>query len=204
MFRTAEFTLSVAKKEQLPQFLDKRGDPIPEVAFVGRSNVGKSSLLNHLAQKKDLARVSSTPGKTQLINFFQVEEKVCLVDLPGYGFAKIAKSKRETWGELIQGYLEDREELKLILLLIDSRMPPSKDDLAFAKWAIHFEKPMVIVFTKTDKLKKSQMKHLLEKHFALLQQEMGGTTLSHVPYSIKDGKGRNALTREIGNYLQWD
>lgn len=204
MFKKAEFLLSAAAAQHFPKLLDKGGNEMEEIAFAGRSNVGKSSLLNHLVQKKDLARVSSTPGKTQLINFFEIDETFVLVDLPGYGFAKVSKSKREGWGEVIQDYLEEREALKLIVLLVDLRHPPTKEDIAFARWALHFKKPLLIVFTKADKLKKSQVPIHCRKNLTLLLEEIGDTPVAQIPYSIKDRKGRIALIHEIKKQLKWD
>lgn len=175
-----------------------------EIAFAGRSNVGKSSLINHLTQKKDLAKVSSTPGKTQLINFFDIDESFALVDLPGYGFAKISKETREKWGDLIQGYLENRKTLKLIILLIDLRHPPTIEDIAFAKWALHFNKPLLIVFTKSDKLSKNEVISHCQRNFTLLTKEIGDKSVTQVPYSIKDGKARTTLIHEIKKQLAWD
>jgi GTP-binding protein len=123
----------------------------PEFALVGRSNVGKSSLINFLLNKKDVARVSGTPGKTQTVNIFEIDKEWVLADLPGYGYAKVSKRKREDWGKLIRKYLKDREELFCVLQLVDSRIEPQIIDLDFINWMGELGLPFAIVFTKADK-----------------------------------------------------
>lgn len=195
---SANFLTSAAKTDQFPEL------SAPEIAFVGRSNVGKSSLLNHFTQSKKLAHISSKPGKTQLINFFSFGENCTLVDLPGYGFAKVPKTMREKWGDLIQGYLEKRKNLSLILLLIDLRHPPTKDDLAFAQWASHYNKPFIIVFTKADKLKPREQKQMAEKNIPLIEEAIGKAPTSQILYSIKDAKARVILSKAVEKVLQHD
>ncbi len=124
----------------------------PEIAFLGRSNVGKSSLINSLLGVKGLARTSSTPGRTQSINFFSINEKFFFVDLPGYGYAKTSKEKRYEWGKLIEKYLAEREQLVLSILIVDARHEPSPLDLQMNSWLRHFELPYLVVSTKVDKL----------------------------------------------------
>ncbi len=128
---------------------------LPEYAFIGRSNVGKSSLINMITGRKSVAKVSSTPGKTQMLNFFEIDTAWYLVDLPGYGYAKISKTKREKWRKMIQRYLETRSSLACTFLLIDSRIPLQKNDLEFAQFLGESRIPFVIVFTKIDKVKGS-------------------------------------------------
>lgn len=204
MFEKAKFHSSSRTQEQFPSLTNERGVPIAEIALVGRSNVGKSSLINHLTRNQRLAHVSSTPGKTQSINFFSVAHTITLVDLPGYGFAKISHSARKQWGTLIHHYLETRSQLKLILLLLDIRHPPTQDDLTFIRWALHFEKPLLLVFTKADKLSPHEGKRQQEQTLALLTREMGDIPFTHLSYSIKDGKGRAALIGEIEKVLGWE
>ncbi len=122
----------------------------PEYAFIGRSNVGKSSIINMLCERKALARVSNTPGKTQTINHFLINERWYLVDLPGYGYAKISKTQRKKWEQFIRSYLNKRSNLQCVFLLIDARIPPQKIDLEFADWMGEMKIPFVIVFTKSD------------------------------------------------------
>jgi len=136
----------------------------PEFAFIGRSNVGKSSLINMLADKKNLAKTSQTPGKTQLINHFLVDEKWYMVDLPGYGFAKVSKKERENWEAMIWDYLTQRENLLCIFVLIDSRHSIQPIDLDFLLWLGENKLPFVIVFTKTDKLSSTQLEKNIENY----------------------------------------
>lgn len=128
-------------------------DSKPEYAFIGRSNVGKSSLINMLCNRKDLAKVSNTPGKTQLLNFYLIDNSWFIVDLPGYGYAKISKKKRAEWEKMIVGYLTSRKNLGCAFVLIDANIPPQQIDIEFINWLGKMEVPFVIVFTKTDRLK---------------------------------------------------
>ncbi len=135
---------------------------LPEYAFIGRSNVGKSSLINMLVEKKKLAKVSSTPGKTQLINHFLINKSWYLADLPGYGYAKVSRTKREDWGKLINNYILSRENLMSLFLLIDSRIPPQKIDLAFFEFLGNHQISFVILFTKTDKITPGKVKNNID------------------------------------------
>lgn len=130
---------------------------MPEYAFIGRSNVGKSSLINHIANRKEIAKVSGTPGKTQLLNFFEVNETWHLVDLPGYGYAKSSKKKRATWEKMIHRYLQTRQQLQCAFILIDARIPLQEIDLNFVNWLGEHGIPFVIVFTKIDGVKKRKL-----------------------------------------------
>jgi GTP-binding protein len=143
--KSAEFVCSNTQISKLPP-------PVkPEYAFIGRSNVGKSSLINMLTGKKGLAKTSQTPGKTQLINHFLINENWYIVDLPGYGYARISKSKKEDWNKFIRTYLDKRESLQCVMVLIDSRLEPQKIDLAFCNWLGEKGLSFVLVFTKADK-----------------------------------------------------
>jgi len=146
--RTAEFVISNTKQDRLP------AANMPEYAFIGRSNVGKSSLINMLCNKKGLAKTSQNPGKTQVINHFIINDKWYLVDLPGYGFAKTARSNRAAWEKMIKTYLESRENLQCVMALIDSRLSPQKNDIEFINWLGSKGIPFSIVFTKADKQSK--------------------------------------------------
>jgi len=152
IIHSAEFVASYTNVTKCPK--DKK----PEFAFIGRSNVGKSSLINMLVERKKLAKVSSTPGKTQTINHFIINEEWYLVDLPGYGYAKISKYQREKWTRFIRAYMKNRENLQCVFLLIDSRLPPQKIDLEFANWLGGIPVPFVIVYTKADKNKPRELK----------------------------------------------
>ena len=145
--RNIDFTGSFPNYRQCPNGL------LPEYAFIGRSNVGKSSLINMLTNRKSLARVSSTPGKTQLLNYFFIDKKWYLVDLPGYGYAKISKKKRADWEKMIEGYFVRRTTLSCAFILIDTCVKPQSIDIEFANWMGEMRIPFVFVFTKTDRLK---------------------------------------------------
>ncbi len=149
MVKNSEFITSAVKPSQYP--IDNR----IEVAFVGRSNAGKSSLINTVTNRRKLAKTSSTPGKTRLINFFLINDEIYFVDLPGYGFAKISKSEKEKWGDMIEKYLVDRPQLKRIALLVDSRHKPTKEDIQMYEWIKYYDYEVIVVATKSDKLKKN-------------------------------------------------
>ncbi|TDI68894.1 MAG: YihA family ribosome biogenesis GTP-binding protein [Bacteroidetes bacterium] len=150
-FKTAEFIISSTDYKKCPP-----GDK-PEYAFIGRSNVGKSSLINMLTNHKNLAKTSSTPGKTQLINHFLVDNQWYLVDLPGYGWAKVSKSKKQQWKKMITAYLLNRDNLYLLFILLDSRRLPQQVDMDFIHWSGENGIPLAIIFTKSDKISKNTM-----------------------------------------------
>lgn len=153
----SDYIASYNREEQCP-----KGD-IAEIAFIGRSNVGKSSLINMLCNKKELAKVSKEPGKTQMMNFFIINNKWHLVDLPGYGYAKKSQKTREAWQKMINFYLLNRAQLRLAFVLIDARHPLQKIDLDFINWMGSNQIPMAIVYTKLDKLKQSEIKPNIQK-----------------------------------------
>lgn len=167
----------------------------PEIAFLGRSNVGKSSLLNSLLHRKGLARTSNTPGRTQSINFFLINDSFYFVDLPGYGFAKVSKTMRAHWGIMAEEYLADRGELALSIQLVDARHKPSKLDLQLHEWLVFNEKNHIVVATKSDKLSANE----LTKHLRLIQTDMPGSKV--ISYSSETGKGRDAVWREIAESI---
>ena len=171
-------------------------DGLPEVAFLGRSNVGKSSLLNSLLQRKALARTSNTPGRTQSINYFLVNERLYFVDLPGYGYAKVSKSKRADWGTMAEEYLSERRELALCIQLIDSRHKPTELDLQLHEWLRFNNRNHIIVATKADKLTNNQ----LQKQLREIEKEL--TESKILSYSASTGKGKDALWSEIENALK--
>jgi len=152
------------------RFSDMKLDSRPEFAFIGRSNVGKSSLINFLTNRKNLAKTSSKPGKTQLINQFLVNDAWTLIDLPGYGYAKVSKRARSKFQELITDYLENSKQLYCAFVLIDSRIPPQAIDLEFLEWCVMKEVPIAIVFTKTDKLSTTKAMENTEHFKAALYQ----------------------------------
>ena len=131
-------------------------ETLPEIAFVGKSNVGKSSLINSLLGRKALARTSSAPGKTRTINWYEVDQKLYFVDLPGYGYAKVSKAEQQKWGQVIETYLHKRQALKLVLLLVDIRHAPGEGDQMMMQWLKHYDVPTLVIATKSDKIKRSQ------------------------------------------------
>ena len=162
----------------------------PEIAFAGKSNVGKSSLINALMNRKSLARISATPGKTQTINFYNINREIYLVDLPGYGYAKVSEKEKEAWGKMIERYLHKSTSLKAVFLLIDIRHDPSKNDKMMYDWILHQGYEPVIIATKLDKLKKSQV----AKQLKAIRTGLGlvsGTTV--IPFSDKTKQGRDEI-----------
>ena len=172
------------KKEQYP------ATGMPEVAFAGKSNVGKSSLINCMINRKALARTSQNPGKTRTINFYNVEDRLYFVDLPGYGYAKAPKSEQQKWGKMIEGYLLKREELKTIIMLVDIRHEPGENDRKMYDWLKHYGHNIIIVATKSDKLKRSQLdkhKKMLKTAFGLEKEDI------LLPFSSETKSGRDEL-----------
>ena len=171
----------------------------PEVVFAGRSNVGKSSLINALFQQKGLARVSATPGKTATINFFQAEN-MTFVDLPGYGYAKVSQREKQRWAGLMEGYFAQDRDIALVLSLVDSRHPPSREDLQMLDFLIDQELPFLVVLTKVDKLSPRERRERL----AAFRQELPmGEELAILPFSAQTGEGREEL-RAILDQLEND
>ncbi|MBP9920446.1 ribosome biogenesis GTP-binding protein YihA/YsxC [Proteiniclasticum ruminis] len=150
--KNAEFVTSAVKQNQYPETVH------PEVAFVGRSNVGKSTIINALTNRRKLAKVSNTPGRTRLVNFFLINGQAMLVDLPGYGYAKISKSDKAAWGKIIEDYIVNSPNLKRFVLLVDSRHKPTQDDIAMMDYLRYYEKDVVVIGTKLDKLKRNDIK----------------------------------------------
>lgn len=166
---------------------------LPEIAFSGRSNVGKSSLLNKLVKRKALARVSQTPGKTREINFFRVNGAFVLVDLPGYGFARVSKEARLTWKPLIEGYLRHSEQLRGVVQLIDSRHEPSPEDKQMVDFLAELGVPTIVTLTKTDKLKKSEV----TPRAAEIARSLGLDDEQVIPFSAVTGLGRDDLAEAV-------
>jgi len=157
IIKTSEFIISAVSKKQYPQ------EGLPEIAFAGRSNVGKSSLINKLINRKNLARTSGKPGKTQTLNFYLINENFHFVDLPGYGFAKVAASIKEQWSKFIEEYLSQRDVLKGVIHIVDIRHTPTNDDSIMYDWLQHFGIPTLVVVTKGDKVSRGQYpKHIRE------------------------------------------
>ncbi len=170
-------------------------DGLPEIAFLGRSNVGKSSLINSLLQRKGLARTSNTPGRTQSINFFLINETFYFVDLPGYGYAKVSKTMRSDWGKMAEEYLSKREALRLFIQLVDARHKPTELDKQLNEWLVFHQKNHLIVATKADNLSNNKLNKSLQE----IEQALPESKI--IAYSATTGKGRDALWREIENSL---
>ena len=193
-YNNAEFYTSYGSFKQIPP------SERTEIAFSGRSNVGKSSLINKIFNRKSLARVSAVPGKTATINFYSLEN-LYFVDLPGYGYAKVAKSDKERWGSLIEGYLHDDRELALVFQLIDFRHPPTADDLMMVNFLIDSEIPFVVVLTKTDKLSKKQRE---ERREALLTELPCAEDITIIEFSAQTGEGRDEIRAIIEEIAESD
>lgn len=196
-FSQAEFIKSCLKQTEFPCLYKQRGVFYPEIAIVGRSNAGKSSLINHLTQKKDLVYVSSTPGKTQTINFFNIDHQLLLVDLPGYGFAKIQKELKKSWGQRLSEYLESRSQLRLLILILDLRRELSEEDRQMIEWAQFHRKKTLFIFSKTDKLSASERKKAEHALALSIQELVKEEDFSYLPYSIKDSQCRLPLRNFI-------
>jgi GTP-binding protein len=182
---SARFVKSAKQANDFPK------DRKPEIAFCGRSNSGKSSLLNALTNSQGLARTSSSPGRTQLINFFLIDGQTYYVDLPGYGYAKVPKGIRDTFGQMVESYLQNREPLKLAIMLVDSRMPPTDSDQVMKEWLDHFGIPNLIVLTKSDKISRNELTKALKTCATTLQ------TKEIIAFSAITGFGKEAILKKI-------
>jgi len=178
----AELGVTAVRPDQFPD------NERVEVAFVGRSNVGKSSMINTMLGRKSLVRTSGSPGKTRTINFFEVEQDWYFVDLPGYGYAKISRQESEKWGSMIEGYLKGRKQLLGLVLLLDIRHEPNNNDKMLYEWCKHYELPVILVATKSDKLKRSQ----IQKHTAMIRRALDAKE-EVLPFSSLDKTGTEGL-----------
>jgi len=185
---SAEFVKSAVKPGQYP------GGELPEVAFAGRSNVGKSSLINALLGRKKLAQTSATPGKTRLINFFTVNETLSFVDLPGYGFARVSRAEQETWGPMIETYLRERENLRLVVSILDVRHDPTGQDRDLIDWLRHFGRNHLIVLTKSDKLSRGEALKRRRRIASLLGL---GEFETPILFSARTGEGKGEVWKAI-------
>ena len=187
---SAEFLKSALKEADWPR------DNIPEIAFLGRSNVGKSSLINSLLGVRGLARTSSTPGRTQLLNFFLINRQFRVVDLPGYGYARAPKAVRAEWSSAAEEYLAKREQLVLSIHIVDSRHEPSKQDLQLHEWLVHHHKPHLIVATKSDKLSKNELSRNVNRAARAFKSD------NLIIYSATKREGRDRLWNAIEKSLK--
>lgn len=197
-FRNPSFIKTAIHPKDYPKLLDDRGSPLPEIAVAGRSNVGKSTLLNHLFKSRNLVKTSSQPGKTQAINFFTLNNQISFVDLPGYGYAKVPQGVRKQWGPMVQSYFEERKALKLVLFLFDIRRVPNEDDFRLLEWAIYHNLALILVLTKTDKVKRNEKAANTVKIIEALNVE----NLHWVHYSSTKNEGRDRLIAMICDALK--
>ena len=188
----AELVISAVKPDQYP------GGNLPEIALAGRSNVGKSSFINKMINRKNLARTSQKPGKTQTLNFYLINNAFFFVDVPGYGYAKVSKKERQAWGRMIETYLLQREPLRVVILLVDIRHPPTKDDVLMYQWLKHYNIPVIVVATKADKIPKGKQ----QKHLKQVKMTLGlATDDPLLPFSAETGEGKEAVWKTINHFL---
>ena len=186
-FQNVEFLISAASDKDFPR------NRLPEIAFAGKSNVGKSSVINRLLQRKNFARVGDKPGKTIHVNYFVIDQKCYFVDLPGYGFAKVSQSEKERWGKLMETYFA-AGRIDLGVLIVDYRHPPTNNDITMARWFLDSECPFVVVANKMDKLKKSELKPNLE----IIRRDLElPDDIEIIPFSAEKGDGKDALVKKI-------
>lgn len=193
-FKNAKFIKTAVSSKHYPILRSNTGNLLPEIAVVGRSNVGKSSLLNNLFQTKSLVKTSSTPGKTQVINFFTVDDRLAFVDLPGYGYAKVPLEVRKQWGPMVESYLANRETLKAILFLFDIRRTPNDDDKKLMEWIAFHQKALFLILTKVDKVSQNEKKANTLK----IIESFGIPDLKYVHYSSTKNVGRKELIQMLG------
>lgn len=186
-FQNVEFLISAASPKDFPVAR------LPEIAFAGKSNVGKSSVINRLLQRKNFARVGDKPGKTIHVNYFTLDRKCYLVDLPGYGFAKVSQSEKERWGKLMEDYFA-ANRITLGILIVDYRHPPTNNDITMARWFLDSGCPFVVLANKKDKLKKSE----LEPNLKIIRDDLElPDDCPVIPFSAEKGDGRDALVKLI-------
>ncbi len=191
--RAVEFIKSAVKPAQYPEY------NFPEIAFAGRSNVGKSSLINTLINRKNMVKTSSRPGCTQLINFFLVNDELSLVDLPGYGYAKVSKKIRAQWQPMVETYVGTRDNLLGLILLMDIRRDPGKEERDMLRWLETNQMPCLLVLTKADKLSKTKQSKQLDAACSAFNRERNGIVL----FSAKTRQGRQTIWDEIHNLIDW-
>jgi len=188
----AEIVISAVKPEQYPN------SSLPEFALAGRSNVGKSSFINKMINRKNLARTSSKPGKTQTLNFFLINDSLYFVDVPGYGFAKVSKKEREAWGRMIETYLTTRKQLRAVVLIVDLRHPPTNDDVMMYEFLKHYEIPAVIIATKADKIPKGKW----QKHLKVVRETLKVVESDPVIiFSSETGQGKDEAWGVLESFM---
>ena len=186
-FQNVDFLISAANTKDFPSVR------LPEIAFAGKSNVGKSSVINRLLQRKNFARVGEKPGKTIHVNYFVIDKKAYLVDLPGYGFAKVSQKEKERWGKLMEDYFA-ANRIDLGVMIVDYRHPPTNNDIVMANWFLESGCPFVVVANKMDKLKKSE----LEPNLKIIREDLNlPDEVMIIPFSAEKGNGREELVKQV-------
>ncbi|MFP7169552.1 ribosome biogenesis GTP-binding protein YihA/YsxC [Terribacillus sp. 7520-G] len=188
----AEIVISAVSKKQYPE------THMPEIALAGRSNVGKSSFINKMINRKNLVRTSQKPGKTQTLNFYKINDRFHFVDVPGYGYAKVSKKERNAWGKMLEEYFTERENLKAVVLLVDIRHEPTKDDVTMYDFLKHYELPVVVVATKLDKIPKGKRVQHIKRAADKLQLEQDDIIL---PFSSETGEGKEEAWGVLKQFL---
>jgi len=189
---SSDIIISAVKPEQYPE------TELPEFALAGRSNVGKSSFINKMLNRKGLARISSKPGKTQTLNFYLINEILHFVDVPGYGYAKVSKSERAAWGKMIETYFTTREQLRAVVMIVDLRHPPTTDDVMMYDFLKHYEIPCIIIATKADKIPRGKW----QKHLKVTRQTLELDKNDHlVLFSSETGEGKEQVWQILQSYM---
>lgn len=188
----AEIVTSAVEPSQYPK------DLLPEIALAGRSNVGKSSFINCLLGRKNLVRTSSKPGKTRTLNFYNINDSFRFVDVPGYGYAKVSKKERVKWGQMMEAYFETREQLALVVLVVDGRHRPTNDDIQMFEYVSYLELPLLVIATKFDKVKRNQQ----QKQLNLIKKTLQlNDEVPLIPFSAISGLNKDRIWKQIENYL---
>ena len=190
---SAEFIKSIFDLRALPNSV------LAEFVFVGRSNVGKSSLINSICAKKKLAKIGSVPGKTRQLNYFLINEKFYLVDLPGYGYAKVPEQIRAGWRKLVEDYISERQNVKLVFVLIDSRHEPTYLDELMVSWLDYYEIPFAVILTKSDKISSNKMQKQIYRASKIVNNE--DLCIDYIPFSTVTGEGKNEVLKLVEDYL---
>ncbi|MRH42945.1 YihA family ribosome biogenesis GTP-binding protein [Aquibacillus halophilus] len=192
---SAEIVISAVSQKQYPN------DPLlPEIALAGRSNVGKSSFINKMINRKNLARTSSKPGKTQTLNFYKINDVFYFVDVPGYGYAKVSKKEREAWGKMLEEYFVERKNLKAAALIVDIRHDPTADDITMYNFFKHYELPVVVIATKLDKVAKNKRESHMRRTMKVLELEDGDVV---IPFSSETAEGKEKAWKAIEHFINW-
>lgn len=188
----ADLEISAVSEKQYPK------SNLPEIALAGRSNVGKSSFINRIIGRKSLVRTSSKPGKTRTLNFYLINESFYFVDVPGYGYAKVSKKEREKWGKMMEEYFETREQLQLVVMIVDIRHDPTNDDLQMYEYVKYLNIPLIIIATKLDKIPKTKRK----KHIQQLKKAFSANDdVNIIPFSAETGENKDVVWKELEKYL---